>query len=139
MPSSAGKAMVWFNSVVHTFVPTAKKKGRYSLKPHFEVVDTIYIAITEATTTTPFILAVVKDNVSDEHIIVAVDGYEIKELSGTEGMPVSNSCAHCRYRFYVYPSCMQVIHVGSGNRVQERFMPYPGRPLQTNDCSNARA
>ena len=55
-------------------------------KPHFDVVDTIYIAITEATANQPFILAAVKDNVGDEHVIVAANGYEIKESSGTEGI-----------------------------------------------------
>ena len=129
---SAGTAK-WsgFNSVVHTSVrPTAKKKDTYTLKvvvaslrrtdgdkPHFDVVDTIYVAITEATANQPFILAAVKDNVGDEQVIVAADGYEIKESSGTEGTSQTLYSIHVLTADFSY-LCIQVL--GSGSQLHER-------------------
>ena len=86
---------------MHTSAPTTKRKGTFSLKvlvaPTLGVLTRIRFILAQSTkyiyihngsytANQPFILAAVKEHVGNNHIIVALDRFEIKESSGTEGL-----------------------------------------------------
>ena len=98
LPKAASRSSYsGFQSVVST-ASSARRKGfvtikmvlakmiRHTDKIQFEKREQMFIFITEATATLPYILAQVKELAGEEHIIVTCDGLEIKDSSGTEGI-----------------------------------------------------
>ena len=64
-------------------------------KPSFTKRDLVNVNISESTTTLPYVLSAVRDQLGDEYIIVTSDGFEVKDSPGTQG--ISNQHLSCEY------------------------------------------